>query len=395
MHVDVAVVGAGIVGLATTRALLKQHPGLRVAVIDKEPLVGRHQTGNNSGVIHAGIYYRPGSLKARLCVRGAAMMKAFCTEAGLPIQHCGKLIVAVTEEERPRLEALFERGQANGVPGLRWLEGDEMRAVEPEARGVAAIHSPASSIVNYRMVAKALARQLQQNGVVFRLGSPVRRLERRNGRWRVYAGDDVLAAERLINCAGLHSDRIARMAGLTPDVQIVPFRGEYYMLRPERRWLVRGLIYPTPDPDLPFLGVHLTRMINGGVEAGPNAVLAWAREGYSHDVVNIDDLVEMIAYPGFRRLARRYWRVGVAELRRSLSKSLFTRSVQRLLPALREEDLVPGGAGVRAQAVNRSGELVDDFVLQHDERALHVLNAPSPAATASLAIGEHIVQQLR
>jgi L-2-hydroxyglutarate oxidase LhgO len=356
----IAIVGGGIVGLATAYALRDRRP----VVFEKERSVGAHQTGHNSGVIHSGIYYKPGSHKARLCVDGARRMKEFCRERAIPHEICGKVVVATSEAELPRLDELGRRAAANGVEAER-IGPDRLRQIEPEARGLAALYVPGTGIVDYVAVAKALA-----GFVEVRKGIRV---------------DDVrsLKADLVINCAGLHSDRLARSR-----TKIVPFRGEYYTLR--RPSLVRGLIYPVPDPSFPFLGVHFTRMVGGGVEAGPNAVLALAREGYSWGDVRVRDLLETLAYSGFRRLARKHWRMGLMEVWRSWSRAAFLRSLQKLLPAVTLDDLDPGGSGVRAQAIDPDGSMVDDFRIERRPGEVHVLNAPSPAATASLAIGEYI-----
>lgn len=387
---DVAIVGGGIVGLATARALLAQRPGARIVILEKESEVARHQTGHNSGVIHMGIYYRPGSLKARLSIEGASVMKQFCAERGIPVSTCGKVIVATAEAELPALAELERRGIANGVPGLRRIDERELRAIEPHAAGIAALHSPQTAIVDYTQVARTLADELRAEGAELRLRTQLLSGHAAPDGVTVLTSGGPVAAELLINCAGLHADTIARMMGVESDVRIVPFRGEYYTLRPDREYLVRGLIYPTPDPRFPFLGVHFTRMVHGGVEAGPNAVPALAREGYSWRHINRRELAETVRFRGFQRLARTYWRTGAYEFYRSLSKGAFVRSLQRLVPAVRGEDLVRGGAGVRAQAIRSDGTLVDDFAIARTERAIHVINAPSPAATASLAIGEHI-----
>jgi len=390
---DVAVVGAGIVGLATGLALLERQPGLRLVVLDKEPEIGLHQTGHNSGVIHMGIYYRPGSLKARLCRSGARRMMDFCQAHGIRYECCGKVIVATDESELERLDALYRRGLANEVPGLRVLSGRELREIEPHASGLAALHSPHTSIVSYREVARAMADDLEERGAEVRTGTVVLHARDRSGALRIETTGEPVRARSLINCAGLYADRLARSMGVAADLQIIPFRGEYYTLRPERQDLVRGLIYPVPDPALPFLGVHFTRMVHGGVEAGPNAVPAFAREGYTRHAVVPGELWQMLRYPGSRRLARRYWRVGIYEVYRSLSKAAFCRSLQRLVPEVCRADLVGGGAGVRAQAVAADGTLLDDFYIVESPSTLHVLNAPSPGATASLAIGDYIAQR--
>ena len=391
MTYDIAIVGGGIVGLATARALLERSPDLRLVLCEKEAALGMHQTGHNSGVIHSGIYYKPGSYKARLCVEGARLMTEFCDAQSIKYDRCGKLIVATTRDEMPRLRTLFERGTANGVPGLTFVEAARAREIEPHVAAVAAIHSPATAIVDFGEVAARLGRDLTARGVTIELGFPVTAITRvRGGGLAVSTREHTVMARRLVNCAGLYSDVVARMAGADPDVRIVPFRGEYYMIRPERESLVRGLIYPVPDPEFPFLGVHFTRTIHGEVEAGPNAVLAFAREGYRFARVRAGELGATLGYPGFWSMARRYWKTGAYEVYRSLSKRAFVRALQRLVPDIREGDLVRGGAGVRAQAVTRQGALVDDFRIVGSADAIHVLNAPSPAATASLAIGRHI-----
>jgi L-2-hydroxyglutarate oxidase LhgO len=390
MTYDIAVVGGGIVGLATARALLEKAPGTSLVVLEKEPALATHQTGHNSGVIHSGIYYKPGSHKARLCVEGVELMTRFCAEHGIRVDRVGKVIVATSPDELPRLQTLFERGTANGVPGLRMIDAGRLREIEPHASALAGIHSPNTSIVDYRQVCEALAADLVARGVSFEKSFAVASITRTGGVIELRAPARAVTARRMINCAGLHSDRVARMAGAAPDVQIIPFRGEYYMVRPERHDLVRGLIYPVPDPEFPFLGVHFTRTVHDEVEAGPNAVLAFAREGYTLGTVHPRDLADTLGFGGFWAMARRYWRMGSYEMFRSLSKGAFVRALQRLVPAIQPDDVTPGGAGVRAQAVARDGTLVDDFRIVADAYAIHVLNAPSPAATASLAIGRHI-----
>jgi len=390
---DVIVVGAGIVGLATALALTDRYPGKKILVLDKEHKVGAHQTGHNSGVVHSGIYYAPGSLKAELTRKSVATLRTFCDEHSVAYEECGKVIVATDSSEVARLEQLHERGVQNGVPGLRLLSGEELKEIEPNAVGVMALHSPTTAIVDFVGVCQKIVEALVARGTEVHLGRNVQRIERRGGVSTVQGADFAYSTNYLVNCAGLHSDRVAMLAGTEPSVRIVPFRGEYYMLRPSSEHLVRGLIYPVPDPTMPFLGVHFTRMVSGGVEAGPNAVLALAREGYSHTHVNLTDVADMAGYPGFWRLARKYWRVGAFEVLRSLSKSEFVRSLRKLVPAINAEDLVRGSAGVRAQAVDAGGKLVDDFVIQAYEGGLNVLNAPSPAATAGLAIGEYIAER--
>jgi L-2-hydroxyglutarate oxidase len=387
---DLAVVGGGIVGLATARALLAERPDLRLVILEKEARLASHQTGHNSGVIHSGIYYKPGSHKARLCVEGARLMKEFCTQQAIRVDPIGKVIVATSEAELPRLQALFERGTANGVQGLALLDRDQLREIEPHAAAIRAIHSPTTSIVDYGEVAQALARELRMQGAVIRTGAGVSRIRRTDGGFDLSTASGPVEARRLVNCAGLYSDVVARLAGARPGVRIIPFRGEYYMIRPERHDLVRGLIYPVPDPEFPFLGVHFTRTVHGDVEAGPNAVLAFAREGYRFGRIHVRELAGTLGYRGFWSMARRYWRMGGYEMYRSLSKAAFVQALQRLLPEIEPADITPGGAGVRAQAVAEDGSLVDDFRIARSTDAIHVLNAPSPAATASLAIGRYI-----
>jgi len=345
-------------------------------------------------VVHAGIYYAPGSLRARLCVAGVGRLRDFCREHGVAYDPVGKVIVATDEAELARLDRLLERGTANGVPGLRRIEADELRALEPHAAGLRAIHSPHTAIVDFPGVGRALLERLRRRGARIELGTALVGLAEEPGGLRLTTTAGVRRAARLVACAGLHADRVARLAGADPQVRIVPFRGEYYFLRPERRDLVRGLIYPVPDPALPFLGVHFTRTVDGEVEAGPNAVFALAREGYGWTRVDARDLAETFAYPGFWRLARRFWRTGAFETYRSLSTRAFVRSLQKLVPAITLADVRRGGAGVRAQAVDRQGRMVDDFAVVETERSLHVLNAPSPAATASLAIGAHLAERV-
>ncbi len=386
---DIAIVGGGIVGLATARALTERAPGARLVILEKEDHVGAHQTGHNSGVIHSGIYYKPGSYKARLTVEGKNLMYAFCEGHGIKVERCGKIIVATTEKELPRLQMIYERGQANGVP-CELVDRDRLRELEPHANALQAVHSPSTGIVDYKEVLTAMMGELVARGVVLETRAGVKQIARTRDGLVLVTPRVMVQARHLVNCAGLHSDRVARLAGATPDVQIIPFRGEYYMIRPERRHLVRTLIYPVPDPEFPFLGVHLTNTIHGELEAGPNAVFAFAREGYAWDRVNLGDLGETLRYPGFWAMARRYWKMGTFEMYRSLSKRAFVEALQRLVPDLQAEDLEGGGAGVRAQAVSPDGSLVDDFRIVAERDAIHVLNAPSPAATASLAIGRHI-----
>lgn len=390
MKCDVAVVGGGIVGLATARSLLQTQLGLSVVVLEKETSLALHQTGHNSGVIHTGIYYRPGSLKAALCISGSRQIMAFCAEHDIPFDQCGKVIIATTEAQLPALAELERRGQENQVPGLRRIDTYELHEIEPHAVGIAALYSPTTAIVDYRAVSAAIADDVQQLGGEIRTGYRVDSVDVSTERVGIQTVGGRLFARALVNCAGLYSDTLARKMGAVTDIRIVPFRGEYYTLRRERRDLVRGLIYPTPDPRFPFLGVHFTRTIGGSVEAGPNAVPAFAREGYSWRAINLGEALATLRFSGSRSLARTYWKTGAYEIVRSLSKRSFARSLQTLVPGLQPNDLVRGGAGVRAQAVASNGTLLDDFEIVKTDRAIHVLNAPSPAATASLAIGAHI-----
>jgi 2-hydroxyglutarate dehydrogenase len=387
---DVAVVGAGILGLAVGRELLRRRPGLRLVVVDKEPVVGAHQTGHNSGVVHAGIYYEPGSLKARLCVEGAARMGEFCERHAIRFERCGKLIVALDASELGRLDRLEARGRANGVPGLRRLRGPEIAEIEPHAAGIAALHSPHTGIVDFPAVARALAGEVRELGGEVVLSREVRGV-RRTGRELVLegAGDTPAAVARhAVFCAGAWADRLAVAAGAPPDPRIVPFRGQYLRLRPHARGLVRALIYPVPDPELPFLGVHVTRHVSGDVLLGPSALLVGARDAYRLRTVRAADVAASLAWPGTWRLMRRWWRTGLAEMRLAASRRAFVAACARYVPELRDEDVGDGWAGVRAQAVGRDGRLVDDFVFSDAGGALHVRNAPSPGATSALAIGD-------
>jgi L-2-hydroxyglutarate oxidase len=385
------VIGGGIVGLATAVAMAER--GYPPVVLEAEHSVAAHQTGHNSGVIHSGLYYKPGSLKARTCRAGIEAMYRFCAEEGVPHRRCGKLVVAVSTDELPRLAALEERGRANGVELTR-VGADEIREREPQAAGIAGLWIPETGVVSYAAVAKALARRLVRLGGEVRLAHRVVSIRREGAEIVVVTSCGEMRVDRLVNCAGLQSDRIARLAGIDPGVRIIPFRGEYYTLRPERAELVRGLIYPVPNPDLPFLGVHFTRGNDDVVEAGPNAVLALKREGYTKADFSLSDVTEMISFPGFWRMARKQWRTGWEETRRSFSKARFVESLRKLVPSLDESDIAPGGSGVRAQAIGRDGRLVDDFFIQTAPGMVHVLNAPSPAATASIAIGRDIADRI-
>jgi len=390
---DIAIVGGGIVGLATAHRITVSHPGLRIVLLEKENRVGAHQTGHNSGVIHSGLYYKPGSAKARTCVRGSELMKQFCREHQIRFETCGKVVVATEERELPALDELHRRGTANGVPDLAVIGPERLREIEPHAIGIRALHVPHAAIIDYVDVAKKLAELAKNAGAEVRLGAWVYGIRDDAGCLLLKTSKGQVRARYLVTCAGLHSDRVARMEGGDPQAKIIPFRGEYYELVPERCHLVRGLIYPVPDPRFPFLGVHFTRMVKGGVEAGPNAVLAFRREGYRKHQVSLRDLTEALLYPGFWRMAAKYWRTGCDEIVRSFSKSAFVSALQKLVPELCDDDIRPAGSGVRAQALARSGQLVDDFLIVERPRALHVCNAPSPAATASLAIAEEIVRK--
>ncbi|VTS05451.1 L-2-hydroxyglutarate oxidase [Tuwongella immobilis] len=392
---DLAVVGGGIVGLATALQATQRWPGCRVVVLEKESGLARHQTGRNSGVIHSGIYYAPGSLKATTCRTGKALLESFCDRYGLPWDRCGKVIVATHEDELPRLDRLHERGLANGVDCVR-ITIDQLRDLEPHVAGIAALHVRETGIVDYVAVCEQMAALVRERGGDIRTQARVTAIQFRSDavHLEITGKGQSIAARQLVNCAGLHSDRVARLSGAAPKVRIVPFRGEYFTLRPEAWKLCRNLIYPVPDPAFPFLGVHFTRMISGGVECGPNAVLAFAREGYFKTDWNARDLLETISDPSFVRLSLRHWQMGLGEIWRSWNRAAFVRALQRLVPAITVADLEVAPAGIRAQALGRNGRLIDDFAILRQGRAVHVLNAPSPAATASLAIAEQIVAQL-
>jgi L-2-hydroxyglutarate oxidase LhgO len=388
---NVIVIGGGVVGLGVALEITRRFPHLRLLLLEKEDRVARHQSGHNSGVIHSGVYYKPGSMKARLCVTGAAAMVEFCREHGIAHNVCGKVIVATLADELPRLEELRKRGEANGLTGLRMIGPEELREIEPHATGIKALVVPSTGITDYAVVCEKYAELISAGGGTVLTSAAASGIRRTANEIVVETSRGAFSTDSLINCAGLFSDRISRMAGDDPGVMIVPFRGEYYDLTPERASLVRALIYPVPDPRFPFLGVHFTRRITGRVDAGPNAVLALAREGYRHRDINLRDLASALAFPGFWRMARQHWRNGLDEWHRSLSKPAFVRALQRLLPEVGANDLVPGGSGVRAQALKPDGSLVDDFQFVPSGKVLHVLNVPSPAATASLAIGKAIV----
>ena len=393
MKSDLLVVGGGIVGLATAWRFGQRFPGRKVRLLEKEPGIAAHQTGRNSGVIHSGIYYKPGSQKARLCLEGKLQLERFCREEGVRFETCGKVVVALDERELPALERIAGRAQENGVAAQR-IGPERLKELEPHAAGIAALHVPGTGIVDYPGVCARLAHRIREQGGEIELGARLFHLERRGQTIVASTPRGEFEAGALVNCAGLFADRIAELDGLAPRARIVPFRGEYWELRPEAQRLCRNLIYPVPDPSFPFLGVHFTRLVAGGVECGPNAVLAFAREGYTRSTVVWPDLSDALSFPGFWRLAQRHWRAGMGELQRSFSKGAFTRALQRLMPELAESDLLPAQAGVRAQALTPEGTLVDDFWFEQGERSVHVLNAPSPAATASLAIGSAIVERL-
>jgi (S)-2-hydroxyglutarate dehydrogenase len=392
-QVDVAVIGGGIVGLATAYQITRQYPGKRVMVLEKEAELAHHQTGHNSGVLHTGIYYKPGSLKAVNCRAGKKAMEEFCAAEEISYEICGKVIVAVDDRELPALERIYERGQANGVNCMK-IDRHRLSELEPHAAGVGAIHVPEAGIVAYSEVCRRLAERVRERDGEVLMSSRVTGMSKNGAGVVVTSTTGELKASQIVNCAGLHCDRVTAMSGEKPGAKIVPFRGEYFELKPEAHHYCKNLIYPVPDPNFPFLGVHFTRMIDGSVECGPNAVLAFAREGYKKTDLNIADLAESLTYPGFLRMAAKYWRMGLGEMWRSVSKAAFVKALQRLLPEIRAEHLEPAPAGVRAQAVTRQGGLVDDFLIQETDRVINVGNAPSPAATASLNIGKLIAERL-
>jgi len=390
---DVLIIGGGIVGLATAYRLSEQFPDRRVVILEKEPELALHQTGRNSGVLHSGIYYKPGSLKAKNCREGKKAMEAFCAAEEVDYQLCGKVIVAVDDSELPAMHGIYDRGQANGV-ACEVIDRDRLAQLEPHAAGVAAIHVPEAGIVDYVQVCQRMAHRVKQRGGRIVTSARVTKIEANSRYVAVQTTAGEFGGLYVVNCAGLHCDRVTALGGQTPEAKIIPFRGEYFDLRSEAHHLCKTLIYPVPDPSFPFLGVHFTRMIHGGVECGPNAVLAMAREGYEKTDINFRDLAESLSYPGFLKMASRYWRVGLGEMWRSVSKAAFVRALQRLLPEIRSEHLTPAAAGVRAQALLPDGALVDDFLIQESARIVNVGNAPSPAATASLNIGRLIVERL-
>ncbi|MXY45727.1 MAG: L-2-hydroxyglutarate oxidase [Chloroflexi bacterium] len=388
---DIAVIGAGIIGLATAMRLAEEYPRYKIVVLEKDGEVAQHQTGHNSGVIHAGIYYAPGSQKANFCSTGGRLLRQFCDERGIEYEMCGKVIVAITDEEVPRLQDLFERGTANGAEGLEMIGPERLAELEPYAAGVQAIFSPNTGIIDFTKVSQAYAIEFGENGGDLMLNTAVHGIARRDGRMYLETSRGEIAAQHIINCAGLQADKVARMTGAEPGLRIIPFRGEYFSIKPERQYLVRSLIYPVPDPSLPFLGVHFTKRITGGVEAGPNAVLAFAREGYTKTSFNLGEAFETLTYPGFWKMSLTHWKSGIDEQHRSLRKSLFLTSLQTLMPSIEMDDLSEPGAGVRAQAVDSNGNLLQDFAISETENAIHVLSAPSPGATSSLTISRYIV----
>ncbi len=387
---DVAIIGGGIVGTATAKALLESAE-LSLVVLEAEDQLAKHQTGHNSGVIHSGLYYKPGSLKAKNCTAGREEMYKYCEEKNIPHERCGKIVVATEEWQLKALDELERRGKANGLEGLKRLNSqEELREYEPHVRGIAGLYVPQTGIIDYKAVVRAFAEDIKNNGGEILLNAKVLDFKRQKDELQLLTPDGVIRAKNIINCAGLQSDRIARLCGVDPKVHIVPFRGEYYELVPEKRHLVKNLIYPVPDPRFPFLGVHFTRMIDGSVEAGPNAVLAFKREGYKFWQISLVDMFDYLTYSGFWKLVSKYWKTGTMEMIRSLSKKLFVKSMQELIPEVQYEDAVKGGSGVRAQALGPDGALLDDFAIESAENMIHVLNAPSPAATASICIGRTI-----
>lgn len=392
MQQDVLVVGGGIVGLATALKILQKNPGISVSLIEKENQLARHQTGNNSGVIHSGLYYKPGSLKARNCIHGYQLLIDFCEQHDIPFELCGKIVVATDKNELPLLTNLYKRGEENGLTGLKMLNAEQLRDYEPHVTGLGGFFVPQTGIVDYRVVAEKYGEAIRQLGGDILLNEKVLKVIPEGPGVAVETSRTIYAAKILVNCAGLYSDKVARLASPDIDVRIIPFRGEYYKLKKEREHLVKNLIYPVPDPNFPFLGVHFTRMMRGGVEAGPNAVLAFSREGYKKSDINLAELTETLRWPGFQKVAGKYWRTGLGEMYRSFSKAAFTKALQKLIPEVQENDLVEGGAGVRAQACDRTGGLVDDFLIYEDKSIVNVCNAPSPAATSSLSIGESVAE---
>jgi L-2-hydroxyglutarate oxidase len=387
---DSIIVGGGIVGLATALTLVRTKPGHKILLLEKEPELARHQTGNNSGVIHSGLYYKPGSLKAKNCIRGYELLVRFCEQEEIPFDLCGKIVVATEEKELPLLKNLYDRGAQNGLKDFKMLRAEELKEYEPHVAGLSGFFVPQTGIVDYKVVAEKYGELIRKHGGEIKLNQKVVDISIEKNNVTVVTDQSSFSARVVINCAGLYSDKIARLTSDDVNVKIIPFRGEYYKLKEEKEYLVKNLIYPVPDPNFPFLGVHFTRMMKGGVEAGPNAVLAFSREGYSKSQIRPGELMETLAWPGFQKVARKYWRTGMGEMYRSFSKAAFTKALQKLVPEIQEHDLVDGGAGVRAQACDRTGGLVDDFLILEKEHVINVCNAPSPAATSSLSIGETV-----
>jgi (S)-2-hydroxyglutarate dehydrogenase len=390
MTFDIIIIGGGIVGLATALKIKNSKPDLKLLLLEKEDVLAKHQTGNNSGVIHSGLYYKPGSLKATNCINGYKQLVKFCTEEEVPFELCGKVVVATSESERPYLQTIFQRGAQNGLDGLKILNKEELKEYEPHVNGVEGIFVPQTGIVDYKVVANKYAQKVSEKGGMINLGEKVINIIYTKSNAIIETTKNTYESKLVINCAGLYSDKIARFAEEKLNLKIVPFRGEYYEIKKEKEYLVKNLIYPVPDPNFPFLGVHFTRMISGGVEAGPNAVLAFKREGYKKSDINLKELAESLAWPGFQKVAAKYWKTGIGEYYRSFSKPAFTKALQKLIPEIEENDLVPGGAGVRAQACDRDGGLLDDFLIIEKDQSINVCNAPSPAATSSLSIGETV-----
>lgn len=390
MKYDVIVVGGGIVGLATAYQLLKKKPATKLLLIEKEQGLARHQTGNNSGVIHSGLYYKPSSLKAHNCINGYRMLLEFCDQEQIAYELCGKVVVATDEEQMPLLENLYQRGLQNGLEKITRISAEEMKEIEPHVQGLAAIKVPYTGIIDYKGVAERYGDKIREMGGEIVLGTRVQAIHEQSGSSTVVTSGATYQTSLILNCAGLYSDKVARKTSEEVDLKIIPFRGEYYKLVPEKEYLVKHLIYPVPDPNFPFLGVHFTRMIEGGIEAGPNAVLAFRREGYKKSQVHLGELLESLLWPGFQKVAWKYWKTGMGEMYRSFSKAAFTRALQKLIPEIESKDLVDGGAGVRAQACDRTGGLLDDFAIIEAKHAINVCNAPSPAATSSLSIGDTV-----
>ncbi len=394
-YYDVAIIGGGIVGLATALSIMQNRPETKLILLEKESSIAQHQTGNNSGVIHSGIYYKPGSLKAKNCLDGYKLLLDFARENNIPFDLCGKIIVATENSELPGLEILYQRGIENGLTGLKWIEADQIKDYEPHCRGIKALFVPQTGIIDYKLVAAKYAENIEKLGGEIKTGLKVLNIRKAESGSVIETSADSLEAKLVINCAGLYSDKVAGLTHANLDTRIIPFRGEYFMLKPEKQYLVKNLIYPVPDPNFPFLGVHFTRMMNGHVEAGPNAVFAFKREGYKKTDFHFGELWDALSWPGFRKVVGKYWKTGMGEFYRSFSKPAFTRALQKLIPEIKEEDLVPGGAGVRAQACDRTGGLLDDFKIVEDTGIIHILNAPSPAATSSLAIGRTIGEMVQ